>query len=103
VIPPFSCIGPDNELHSEFTGELLAIKNFNARHDMKKLAPINGLAHKRLFPAPWNDVMYVMHSFEHPLYGRYITPRVDMQLALEDPGQDRAAARLTARDRSGGG
>ena len=78
------CIGPDNELHCEYVGELLAIKEFNERDDMMKLAPIHGLAHKRIFPAAWNDVTYVMHAFSHPLYGQYIPPRVDVQLSLPD-------------------
>lgn len=77
------CIGPDNELHSEFAGELLAINEFNEEHENFKLAPINGLHHKRLFPSPWNDAMFVMHAFNHPLYGKYIQPKVDMALALE--------------------
>jgi hypothetical protein len=89
ILPRVYCyfddiIGPDNELHCEFSGELLAIKEFNERDDMTKLARINGLSHKRLFPAPWNDVMYVLHSFSHPQYGTYITPEsVDMALALD--------------------
>ncbi len=77
------CIGPDNELHSRFTGELLAIDEFNEREEMKKIAPINGLSHKRIIPAVWNDSMYVAHIFEHPLYCQYIDPQVDMELALE--------------------
>ena len=77
-------IGPDHELHCEFVGELLAIEEFNAQNEMKKIAKIHGLAHKRYIPAPWNDAMYVMHAFEHPLYNRYIETGVDMDLALAD-------------------
>src|SRR5258708_17955573 len=34
-------VGDDHELHSEFTGELLAIAEFNAAHSDRKLARIN--------------------------------------------------------------
>jgi hypothetical protein len=77
-------IGPDQELHSEFAGELLAIGEFNARNEARKIAPIHGLAHKRIFPAAWNDSMFVLHAFEHPLYNQYIGHAfsTDYQLAL---------------------
>lgn len=78
------CIGPDHELHCEYVGELLAIKEFNERDDMFKLAPIHGLSRKRIFPATWNDVMYIMHAFSHPLYTKFLAPDFDLQLSLED-------------------
>ncbi|QFT93933.1 hypothetical protein FIU86_13870 [Roseovarius sp. THAF9] len=76
-------IGPDNELHCEYVGELLAIKDFNASKSAKKIAQINGLSWKRYIPAPWNDSMFIMHAFDHPLYGVYIDTKVDMDLALD--------------------
>lgn len=76
-------IGPDHELHCDFVGELLAIKEFNEAHPTKKIAPIHGLSQKRYIPAVWNDVMYIMHAFEHPEYGVYIDTKVDMDLALD--------------------
>jgi hypothetical protein len=65
-------IGDDQELHSRFTGELAAIDDFNARHEKRKIAQINGLRWKRKFPAPWNDQMYVAHIFDHPRYNEFI-------------------------------
>jgi hypothetical protein len=76
-------IGPDNELHCEYVGELLAIEEFNRDHSDRKLAPIHCLRHKRILPASWNDAMYVLHTFEHPQYGTYIPTGVDMGLALK--------------------
>jgi hypothetical protein len=76
------CIGPDNELHCEYVGELLAIKEFNESHSKMKLAPINSLARKRIIPAAWNDAMFVLHAFEHPRYGHYLPTGVDMELSL---------------------
>ncbi len=67
-------IGDDWELHSPYTGELLAIREFNRRHEKLKLSRINGLAHKRRIRAAWNDVVFVCHDFCHPLYNEHIHP-----------------------------
>lgn len=67
-------VGDDWELHSPFTGELLAIDEFNRRHDDLKVSRINGLGYKRRIPAAWNDMIFVAHSFSHPLYNVHIHP-----------------------------
>lgn len=67
-------IGDDWELHSEHAGELLAISEFNQTHPDKKLSKIAGLAWKRPFRSAWNDQMYVLHAFNHPLYSQYARP-----------------------------
>ena len=74
-------IGQDDELHSEFAGELLAINEFNATHDSRKLGLIYGLRWKRRIQEHWNDTTFVLHCFDHPLYTRYIG-REDWQLPL---------------------
>lgn len=74
-------IGLDLELHNEWTGVLLAIAEFNKCRGSQKIAPINGLSSKRVVPARWNQQMYALHSFEHPLYNQYIL-REDQQLPL---------------------
>ena len=66
------CIGDDWELHSEFTGELLAINEFNIKNREKKLGKINGLRYKRSVNSFWNEQMYVLHIFTHSLYCRHI-------------------------------
>jgi hypothetical protein len=49
-------VGDDDQvLRSKYVGELHAIAEFNRSHDGPKLAPIHGLRHKRIVPAPWND------------------------------------------------
>lgn len=68
-------IYPAHACHNEFVGELLAIKEFNAAHEHRKISPIHLLRHMRLIPAPWNEQMYVMHDFGHPLYCVNITPK----------------------------
>lgn len=75
-------VGDDDELHSEFTGELLAIREFNLHHAKRKLAPINGLAYKRRLPAEWHVKMFVLHCFSHPLYEKHIG-RADWQIPLD--------------------
>ncbi len=77
-------IGDDWELHSAFTGELAAVAEYNQAHPNRKIAPINGLAHKRRIPAAWNDQIFVAHDFEHPLYDRHIHPS-PWNLALSRP------------------
>ncbi|MFD8974679.1 hypothetical protein [Streptomyces sp. NPDC059593] len=81
-------VGPHEELHSEFTGELLAIKEFNAAHEHRKIGRINGLRYK-LLPMTesndefsWIEGMYVLHLFDHPLYNQYVYPDADRQFPL---------------------
>ena len=76
------CIGDDWEIHSEFAGELLAINEFNQTNKLKKIAPVFGLKHKRFNPMPWNDVQFVLHLFEHPLYNKHILKDKNWQIPL---------------------
>jgi hypothetical protein len=75
-------VGTDEELMSEYAGELLAIEEFNRTHKIKKIAKIHGLFHKRVIPSTWSDMMYVMHNFKHKLYNVYIYPDEDRQNVL---------------------
>lgn len=65
-------VGADEIYHSEHTGELLAIKEFNAAHEHQKLAKIHGLAQKRPFECPWAESVQVLHRFRHPQYDTYL-------------------------------
>lgn len=76
------CIGDDWELHSEFAGELLAIKEFNDANQTKKLGRIYGLSKKREMPAVWNDELFVLHVFNHKLYGKLCNPKKNWQLPV---------------------
>jgi hypothetical protein len=67
-------VGDDDALHCEFTGELLAINDFNRTHEQTKLGKVNGLRHKRVFNASWCEHVYVLHDFEHPDYAKYTGP-----------------------------
>ena len=74
-------VGDDDELHCEFTGELLAIAEYNASHEDRKLAKIHGLAAKRQIRSAWNEMMFVHHDFGHPAYTTHIG-RADWQLPV---------------------
>lgn len=77
-------VGPHEELHTEYSGELLAISEFNAASPQRKISKINGLRAK-LHPmvGPWTEGMYVLHLFDHPLYNSYTFPQRDRQFPLE--------------------
>jgi len=59
---------------SDFTGERLAMREFNDAHQHRKFSPIHGLryhlpTHYR--DDPWPDQMFIAHIFDHPLYTHY--------------------------------
>jgi hypothetical protein len=57
--------------HSEFTGERLAISEFNASHPLRKISPIFALRYYlpiQYRSAQWPEKMYLFHWFDHPLY-----------------------------------
>ena len=90
------CLGDDGELHSKFTGELLAIEEFNQAHESIKIAQINGFRHKRRHQSWWNDVMYICHHFEHEGYCKNINPKEHWDLPMESSLKDKIKAKLGA-------
>ncbi len=72
-------IGDDWEIHCEYVGELLAIKEFNEQHEKRKISKINAFRFKRKIYAPWNEQMFVMHAFDHSLYCKYINPKPEWE------------------------
>lgn len=75
-------VGDDSELHCEFIGELLAIREFNEAHAAMKIARIHGLASKRVIPDHWHIKTYVLHRFEHPRYCDFAGEKADWQMPL---------------------
>ncbi len=75
-------VGPDAEIHSEFTGELLAIAEFNTANAGCKIAQVNGLRWKVGAAPRWIAGMFVLHLFTHPRYCDYVLPSSDRQLPL---------------------
>jgi hypothetical protein len=68
---------PVTACHNEWIGELCAIREFNEEHQSKKLAPIHLLQYTLPHPAAWQEQMYVLHDFEHPLYCQNLTEKTD--------------------------
>jgi hypothetical protein len=73
-------IGDDVALFSEYTGPLLAINEFNARHDCQKICKTTHLT-KRPYPETWHHQIYIYHDFKSPDYCRFVSDE-DQQLPL---------------------
>jgi hypothetical protein len=56
--------------HGDFTGERLAIREFNARHQKRKLSRLYGLRYVLMQDRWWTEMMFMLHDFEHPDYNR---------------------------------
>ena len=69
--------GSHEELYNEYTGELLAIREFNQQHQYRKVTLINGLIHQRIIKSSWCNSMYALHIFDHPLYNHYVPDQQD--------------------------
>jgi len=53
--------------YSDWTGELLAINEFNAENQKRKIQQYRFLRSRRLFKnARWIDQIYLLHLFDHP-------------------------------------
>ncbi len=52
-------IWPERACFNEFTGEYLAINEFNAEHEQMKVAKLPYLSWARPISAAWNDQLYV--------------------------------------------
>lgn len=75
-----SAIGKDR---CEYTGELLAISEFNSQHEMRKVCAIRGMNYfiPRQFDGHWTQWLFTLHIFDHPLYN---VPDAYMQSASID-------------------
>ncbi len=72
----------------DFTGERLAIEDFNAFHEMRKISPIYGLPWalpKSHFEQVWVRKVFLAHIFDHEQYGQFdeLTPMYDPELELK--------------------
>jgi hypothetical protein len=54
--------------HSRFSGELLAVEEFNAAHQFRKIDEHRFLRSQRIFKqAKWIDQIFLLHVFDHPV------------------------------------
>lgn len=63
--------GRDLQDYNEFTGELLAIAEFNASRLTAKFAWNRQFLAKKFRPG-WSEQIYTLHRFAHPDYGTYV-------------------------------
>lgn len=73
------------ETHNSWAGELLAIREFNAENEMRKIERPRFLRSERIFKhARWIDQIYLLHVFDHP--ARTVDPSRRRPLAhLDNP------------------
>lgn len=72
-------IGGDVELYNDFTGERLAIHEFNDSHRSAKLSPVYYLS---VMPgAAWHHQIWSLHYFDHPNYNTFVSGE-NQQLAI---------------------
>ena len=75
LLPRVVCYFDDimGHTYSDYTGERLAILEFNAAHPMRKLSPIYNLRYfvpHQFARGWWWDPLYFAHCFDHPLYNK---------------------------------
>jgi hypothetical protein len=73
-------MGDSEQLYSEFTGERLAIEDFNRSHEQRKIGIPFYLRARQALGA-WVHQIWVLHNFDHPAYGQFISAD-DQQLPL---------------------
>ncbi|MQA67534.1 MAG: hypothetical protein GEU76_16800 [Alphaproteobacteria bacterium] len=67
--------------YNEFTGELLALKEFNASHERAKIVPVNGIRfYGGRIPRLWHEQIFAAHLFDHPDYNRPISDLAQLPL-----------------------
>lgn len=76
--------GYDAQDYNEFTGELLAIAEFNERHPTTKFAADRHFLAKQFRPK-WIEQVYTMHRFAHPEYNTYVGRASARSLRLRTP------------------
>jgi hypothetical protein len=74
-------IGSDFEPYDDFTGERLAIREFNESHVDQKLSPNYYLLYKKPF-CPWYPQIYIYHNYSHPKYTQFVGQHELHQLPL---------------------
>jgi hypothetical protein len=73
-------LGDEDRLYNDFTGERLAIADYNATHTSSKIAKCYHFLAEARFP--WHSQIFIHHDFKHPEYNRYIG-RGDLQNPLD--------------------
>jgi hypothetical protein len=84
ILPRVMCYMDDvigvSECFSDFTGERLAIDEFNETHAKQKISRCYDFGDFRI--ERWQEQVMIYHDFSHPLYDRYVGDEADTQLPL---------------------
>jgi len=73
-------IGNETELYNDYTGERLAINEFNAAHETKKICLPHYLLAQKI-PQTWHHQIFIYHDFAHKDYNKFISDE-NQQLLL---------------------
>lgn len=73
-------VGDETSLYNDYTGERLAINEFNQTHGSKKLSPPYHLLARR-FREGWHVQIFIYHDFGHSRYNDFVG-RENQQLSL---------------------
>jgi hypothetical protein len=69
--------------YSDWAGELLAINEFNAEHELRKIQQYRFLRSRRILKnARWIDQIFILHLFDHPYLKRSRERRVMQNVYL---------------------
>jgi hypothetical protein len=85
ILPRVRCyfddvLGNEISLTNEYTGEPLAIAEYNAQHEKRKITNVHHLLAKTI-RRKWYPKCFVHHAFDHPQYTQFIAkPNQDMPL-----------------------
>jgi hypothetical protein len=91
-------VGDIDWAYNEFTGEVLAIHEFNATHHDIKVAAVLGLRFcGGKIPSVWHEQVFVAHLFHHPDYGRPISDLHQLPLEQYPAGRDVVRLHPTGR------
>lgn len=74
-------IGTEQHLFCDYTGERLAIKEFNDISETKKFSPAYYLLGQPI-TEPWHHKIFIYHNFLHPRYNNFIAD-TNQQIPLE--------------------
>ncbi len=91
LLPRIHCFFDDilGFTHGDFTGERLAISEFNQTHQMRKISPLYGLKYYVNLESAnqrWVECFWIAHFFDHELYkrndGLIRTSRMDLKESI---------------------
>jgi len=75
---PVPLNGTPVELYNDYTGQRLAIHDFNAAHEHIKLSPAYHLISRKVAES-WFHQIWTAHLFRHPLYNAFVSKENELK------------------------